>query len=61
MRPFVIGSNVVERVTNYKLLGVQLSGDLSGINMLIISTKKLVRSYIPSAYFVELALSKGIY
>jgi hypothetical protein len=28
MRPFVIGSNVVERVTNYKLLGVQLSGNL---------------------------------
>ena len=28
MRPFVIGSNVVERVTNYKLLGVQLSEDL---------------------------------
>ena len=25
MRPFIIGSNVVERVTNYKLLGVQLS------------------------------------
>ena len=28
MRSFVIGSNVVERVTNYKLLGVQLSEDL---------------------------------
>ena len=28
MRHFVIGSNVVERVTNYKLLGVQLSEDL---------------------------------
>jgi hypothetical protein len=28
MRPFVIRSNVVERVTNYKLLGVQLSEDL---------------------------------
>ena len=61
MMPFVIGSNGVERVTNYKLLGVQLSEDLKWINMLIISTKKLVRSYIPSSYFVELALSKGIY
>ena len=28
MRPFIIGSNVVERVTSYKLLGVQLSEDL---------------------------------
>ncbi|CAB4018851.1 Hypothetical predicted protein, partial [Paramuricea clavata] len=28
MKPFVIGSNVVERVTNYKLLGVQMSEDL---------------------------------
>ena len=28
MRPFVIGSNVVERVTNYKLLRVQLSEDI---------------------------------
>ena len=28
LRPLVIGSNVVERVNNYKLLGVQLSEDL---------------------------------
>ena len=27
MRPFVIGSNVVERVTSYKLVGVELSED----------------------------------
>jgi hypothetical protein len=39
MRPFVIGSNVVERVTNYKLLGVQLSEKWNN-DMLIISTKK---------------------
>ncbi len=61
MRPFVIGSNVVERVTNYKLLGVQLSEDLKGNKHVDYSTKKLVRSYIPSAYFVELALSKETY
>ena len=28
LRHLVIGSNVVERVNNYKLLGVQLSEDL---------------------------------
>ena len=27
-RPFVLGGNVVERLTNYKLLGVQMSDDL---------------------------------
>ena len=28
LRPIVVGNNVVERVNNYKLLGVQLSEDL---------------------------------
>jgi hypothetical protein len=62
MRPFLIGSNLVERVTNYKLLGVQLSEDLKWNKHVDYIYKNLVRSYyIPYASFVEPALSKGIY
>ena len=63
MRPFVIGSNVVERVTNYKLLGVQLSEDLKWNKHVDYIYKKACKKFvrIPSAYFVERQSSKGIY
>ena len=50
MRPFLIGSNLVERVTNYKLLGVQLSEDLKWNKHVDYIYKKLVRSYIPTSF-----------
>jgi hypothetical protein len=61
MRPFVIGSNVVGRVTNYKLLGVQLTEDLKWNKHVDYIYKKACKKlYSLYASFVELALSKGI-
>ena len=62
LRPLVIGSNVVERVNNCKLLGVQLSEDLKwNKHVERCIYKKACSRYTLYASFAELVLSKRTY
>lgn len=56
MRPIVIGSNVLERVINYKLLGVQLSEDLKWNNHVQYIYKKACKKL----YFLHILRRAGV-